>query len=76
MAWVLLSCPGPNGRHSGKTLPSLRLVCVEANLRLREYSASLGFREVGRGDFDGPWYSATLSEKTPAVLLAAGVPLG
>jgi len=59
-----------------KNAPSLRLDCVEANLRLREYYASLGFREVGRRDFDGPWYSATLFEKTPAVLLAAGVPLG
>jgi GNAT superfamily N-acetyltransferase len=41
----------------------LRLDCVESNAALRAYYGSLGFREVGRRDFDGPWFSATLLEK-------------
>jgi len=43
---------------------ALRLDCVETNARLRAYYSALGFREVGRREFDGPWYSATLLEKT------------
>ena len=41
----------------------LRLDCVESNAGLRAYYARLGFREVGRRDFDGPWFAATLLEK-------------
>lgn len=43
--------------------PMLRLDCVESNAGLRAYYARLGFREVGRRDFDGPWLAATLLEK-------------
>ena len=43
--------------------PMLRLDCVESNAGLRAYYARLGFREVGRRDFDGPWFAATLLEK-------------
>jgi len=43
--------------------PCLRLDCVESNTRLRGYYAALGFAEVGRRDFDGPWFSAVLLEK-------------
>jgi len=43
--------------------PSLRLDCVESNARLRAFYAALGFEEVGRRDFDGPWFSAVLLEK-------------
>lgn len=41
----------------------LRLDCVESNSRLRRYYADLGFREVGRRDFEEPWPSAVLLEK-------------
>jgi GNAT superfamily N-acetyltransferase len=45
-------------------LSVLRLDCVESNSRLRRYYTDLGFREVGRRDFDGPWPSAVLFEKS------------
>lgn len=41
----------------------LRLDCAEGNPALRRYYAGLGFREVGRRDFDGLWFSAVLLEK-------------
>lgn len=41
----------------------LRLDCVESNEALRRYYRALGFSEVGRRDFDGPWHSAVLLEK-------------
>lgn len=44
-------------------VPILRLDCVESNEALRRYYRALGFSEVGRRDFDGPWYSAVLLEK-------------
>lgn len=43
--------------------PCLRLDCVESNTRLRAFYAALGFEEVDRRDFDGPWFSAVLLEK-------------
>jgi ribosomal protein S18 acetylase RimI-like enzyme len=43
--------------------PCLRLDCVESNVRLRAFYAAQGFVEVGRRDFDGPWFSAVLLEK-------------
>lgn len=46
-----------------KSAPLLRLDCVESNKDLRRYYCALGFLEVGRRDFDGPWYSAVLLEK-------------
>lgn len=46
-----------------RNAPALRLDCVEGNARLRSYYRDLGFLEVGRRDFDGPWYSAVLLEK-------------
>lgn len=46
-----------------KAAPLLRLDCVESNEALRHYYRALGFSEVGRRDFDGPWYSAVLLEK-------------
>ena len=45
------------------SVPALRLDCVETNLALRTYYKQRGFTEVGRRDFDGPWYSAVLLEK-------------
>lgn len=41
----------------------VRLDCVEGNLDLRRYYRRQGFEEVGRRDFDGPWFSAVLMEK-------------
>lgn len=41
----------------------VRLDCVETNHGLRRYYQRLGFVEVGRRDFDGPWFSAVLLEK-------------
>lgn len=41
----------------------LRLDCVESNTALRRYYADQGYVEVGRRDFEGPWFSATLFEK-------------
>ena len=46
-----------------KAAPPLRLDCVESSEALRRYYRVLGFSEVGRHDFDGPWYSAVLLEK-------------
>jgi ribosomal protein S18 acetylase RimI-like enzyme len=43
--------------------PFLRLDCAEVNDRLRRYYRERGFREVGRRDFDGTWWSVTLFEK-------------
>ena len=40
-----------------------RLDCCESNAALRAYYVTLGFREVGRRDFEGAWFSATLFEK-------------
>ncbi len=45
----------------------LRLDCVESNRRLRDFYGALGYREVGRRDFDGAWLSATLFEKCLAL---------
>jgi len=44
-------------------VPVLRLDCVESNSRLRRYYTDLGFSEVGRRDFEGPWPSAVLFQK-------------
>lgn len=41
----------------------MRLDCVESNQRLRDFCRAQGYSEVGRRDFDGPWFSATLFEK-------------
>jgi GNAT superfamily N-acetyltransferase len=43
-----------------------RLDCCESNTALRAYYGAQGFREVGRRDFDGAWFSATLFEKSLA----------
>jgi ribosomal protein S18 acetylase RimI-like enzyme len=50
-------------RAQAARVPVLRLDCVESNEVLRRYYRRLGFVEVGRRDFDGPWYSAVLLEK-------------
>ena len=42
----------------------LRLDCAETNLALRHYYRRCGFREVGRRDFGGDWFSVTLFERT------------
>ena len=42
----------------------MRLDCVESNGALRRFYRDQGYREVGRRDFDGPWFSATLLEKS------------
>lgn len=40
-----------------------RLDCVESNAALRAFYRRQGFREIGRRDFNGPQFSATLLEK-------------
>ncbi len=57
----LLDWAEAQGRRAGVTV--LRLDCVAANPGLRRYYGRLGFREVGRRDFDGPWHSAVLLER-------------
>ncbi len=54
--WAAAQC-----RRAGVAV--LRLDCVEDNSGLRRYYARLGFREVGRRDFDGPWHSTLLLER-------------
>ena len=58
---ALLRWAEAQARHA--EAPCLRLDCVESNTRLRHFYAALGFEEVGRRDFDGPWFSAVLLEK-------------
>ena len=57
----LLDWATEQGRQAGAEV--LRLDCVEINPALRSYYARIGFREVGRRDFDGPWHSAVLLER-------------
>jgi GNAT superfamily N-acetyltransferase len=57
----LLDWAAAQGRSAGAE--ALRLDCVEGNPALRRYYARLGFREVGRRDFDGPWHRAVLLER-------------
>ena len=65
----LLDWAAERGRVGGAEV--IRLDCVESNTALRTFYQRQGFQEVGRRDFDGPWYSATLLERT----LPAGSPL-
>ena len=65
----LLDWAAERGRAEGAEV--IRLDCVESNTALRTFYHRQGFQEVGRRDFDGPWYSATLLERT----LQAGSPL-
>ncbi|MGX5359835.1 GNAT family N-acetyltransferase [Kocuria sp. KH4] len=58
----LLDWAAERGRAEGAAV--IRLDCVESNTVLRTFYRRQGFQEVGRRDFDGPWYSATLLEKT------------
>jgi len=44
---------------------------VEANTRLRRFYTDQGYRQVGRRDFDGPWFSAALFEKPLAPVASA-----
>jgi GNAT superfamily N-acetyltransferase len=44
--------------------PYLRLDCVEGNERLRAYYKAQGFTPVGRRDFDPPWFSVALLQKS------------
>lgn len=60
----LLDWAAATGHEAGAT--AVRLDCVEGNERLRRYDLDLGFREVGRRDFDGPFFSTALLEKTLA----------
>lgn len=46
---------------------TMRLDCVESNRRLCDFYRSQGYQVVGRRDFPGPWFSATLFEKHLAV---------
>lgn len=57
----LLRWAEEQGRAAGA--PELRLDCLEDNPPLRQYYARQGFREVGRRDFGGHWYSAVLLTK-------------
>lgn len=50
-------------RAAGQGVPVMRLDCVESNTRLRRFYTDQGYRQVGRRDFDGPWFSAALFEK-------------
>ena len=65
----LLDWAAERGRVGGAEV--IRLDCVESNTVLRTFYQRQGFQEVGRRDFDGPWYSATLLER----VLRAGSPL-
>lgn len=65
----LLEWAAERGRAEGAEV--VRLDCVETNTVLRTFYQRQGFQEVGRRDFDGPWYSATLLEK----FLQVGSPL-
>ena len=58
----LLDWAAERGRAEGAEV--IRLDCVESNTALRTFYQRQGFQEVGRRDFDGPWYSATLLERT------------
>ena len=58
----LLDWAAERGRAEGAEV--IRLDCVESNTVLRTFYQRQGFQEVGRRDFNGPWYSATLLEKT------------
>lgn len=49
------------GRTEGAEV--IRLDGAESNTALRLFCQQQGFQEVGRREFDGPWYSATLLEK-------------
>jgi ribosomal protein S18 acetylase RimI-like enzyme len=53
-------------RNEGR--PFLRLDCVVGNQRLRDYYRDLGFREVGRREFESRW--------APVVLLERALPPG
>jgi GNAT superfamily N-acetyltransferase len=66
----LLDWAADQGRRAGAEV--LRLDCVEINPALRSYYARLGFRQVGRRDFDGPWHSAALLERDIAIDLKSG----
>jgi ribosomal protein S18 acetylase RimI-like enzyme len=58
----LLDWAAEHGRRAGAAV--LRLDCAEGNAGLRRYYARLGFREVGRRDFAGPWHSVVLLERS------------
>lgn len=58
-------------RASGQGGPVMRLDCVESNARLRRSYTDQGYEQVGRRDFDGPWFSAALFEK-PLAPVASG----
>jgi ribosomal protein S18 acetylase RimI-like enzyme len=49
----LLDLVAERARGTGR--PFLRLDCVEGNPRLRRYYREIGFREVGRREFDNGW---------------------
>ena len=73
----LLDWAAERGRAEGAEV--IRLDCVESNTVLRTFYQRQEFQEVGRRDFDGPWYSATLLEKTlqpgPPPVSLAGRPI-
>ena len=58
---AMLAWAEAQGRARGAVL--FRLDCCESNGVLRAYYARQGFAEVGRRDFEGAWFSATLFEK-------------
>ncbi len=47
----------------GRGCSLLRLDCGEENRALRRYYSEQGFKEVGRRDSDGRWYSVVLLEQ-------------
>jgi ribosomal protein S18 acetylase RimI-like enzyme len=57
----LLDLVAERVRGSGRQF--LRLDCVEGNPRLRSYYRELGFREVGRREFDNRWDPVVLFER-------------
>lgn len=61
---ALPSCLGRHSKRSYETFGRFVSNAWSRTPRLRAYYSALGFREIGRRDFDGPWYSATLFEKT------------
>ncbi|MGZ4546910.1 MAG: GNAT family N-acetyltransferase [Blastococcus sp.] len=57
----LLSWAGGRARDRGR--PFLRLDCVQTNERLRDYYRALGFREVGRREFQNSSRPVVLMER-------------
>jgi GNAT superfamily N-acetyltransferase len=68
----LLDWAAEAGRSRGVT--AMRLDRIEGNERLLRYYLDLGFRKSGRRNFDGPFFSTVLLEKTIAKVVPEMTP--